>query len=134
MFTPKYSITPKLLNNLQEIERLYGRLEGTQVPQNLLLNLERDNLIQSSYASNGIEGNPLSQAEVTNLLLNDRAPVNRNEKEVVNYFQILKKLDTMIPGSFTLELMCRLHSGLRKGVDDEIAGHIRTKQIVVGRH
>src|SRR3990167_4997623 len=92
MFTPKYSITPKLLNNLQEIERLYGRLEGTQVPQNLLLNLERDNLIQSSFASNSIEGNPLSQAEVTNLLLNDRIPVNRDDKEVVNYFQLLKKL------------------------------------------
>ena len=90
VFKPKYSLTPKILLNINEIERLYGRLEGMTIPQQLLLNLERDNLIQSSFASNSIEGNPLSEAQVSNLILNDRVPVNRDEKEVVNYFQILK--------------------------------------------
>lgn len=133
MFQPKYSITPKLLNNLNEIERLYGRLEGMKAPQNLLLNLQRDNLIESSYASNSMEGNPLSQHDVTNLLLNDRVPVNRDEKEVVNYFQILKNLDKRINEPINVKLILTIHAELMAGVEDKIKGEIRNKEIFVGK-
>ena len=134
MFTPRYSITPQLLTNLQEIERLYGRLEATQAPQNLLLNLERDNLIQSTFASNSIEGNPLSQTEVTNLLLGDRTPTNRDEKEVTNYFNILKTLSNMQAEDFSNNLMLDMHRDLMTGVADEIKGQIRSQKIVVGKY
>lgn len=132
MFKPKYSLTPKLLGNLNEIERLYGRLEGMQIPQSLLLNLQRDNLIQSSYASNSIEGNPLSQAAVTNLLLGDRMPVNRDEKEVVNYFNILKTLERRVKEPLNTNQILDIHKELMTGVDDEIKGKIRDKEIIVG--
>jgi Fic family protein len=133
MITPSYTLTPSLLANLQEIERLYGRLEGMTIPQSLQLNLERDNLIQSAYSSNKIEGNPLTQAEVTNLLLDDRVPVNRDEKEVVNYFEILKKLDTYSQGEINLDTVLSIHKHLMNGVDDKIKGDIRSSKIVVGR-
>lgn len=133
MFQPKFSITPKLLNNINEIERLYGRLEGMKAPQNLLLNLQRDNLIESSYASNSMEGNPLSQHDVTNLLLNDRVPVNRDEKEVVNYFQILKNMDKRINEQVNLKLILSFHAELMAGVEDQIKGEIRNKEIFVGK-
>ena len=134
MFKPPYTINAKLLNNINDIERLYGRLEGMRIPQSLLLNLERDNLIESSYASNSIEGNPLSQADVTNLLLNDRVPVNRDEKEVVNYFQILKTLDKRAKQPIDLAQILGIHKDLMAAVDDEIKGKIRNKEIIVGRH
>ena len=92
MFIPKYQLTSSLLTNLTTIERLYGQLEALRIPQKLELNLERDNLVKSSYISNSIEGNPLSLPEVTNLLLNERVPANKDEKEVKNYFDILKSL------------------------------------------
>ncbi len=132
MFQPKYSVTPKLLNTINEIERLYGRLEGMKIPQSLLLNLQRNNLIESSYASNSIEGNPLSQAAVTNLLLNDRVPVNRDEKEVVNYFQILKTLENRVKEQIDMDQVLAIHTQLMVGVDEEIKGQIRDKAIVVG--
>lgn len=132
MFQPNYSITPKLLNSINEIERLYGRLEGMKFPQNLLLNLQRDNLIESSYASNSIEGNPLSQAAVTNLLLNDRVPVNRDEKEIVNYFQILKTLEERVGEPIDVTEILNIHIKLMSGVDDKIKGRIRNEEIVVG--
>lgn len=131
-YTPKYTLTLPLLNNLSEIERLYGKLESTQVPASLLLNLEQHNLIQSSYSSNKIEGNPLEVMEVTNLLLNDRVPVNRDEKEVVNYFQILKHFEEDSTHEINLGLILELHSKLMRGVDDEITGHVRAEQVVVG--
>jgi len=96
MFKPKFKLTQKLLSNIGQIERFYGQLEGLKIPKKLEINLQRDNLIQSSYVSNSIEGNPLSLREVTNLLLDERVPVNRDEKEVVNYFAILQNLNSYI--------------------------------------
>ena len=132
MYLPNYTITPKILSNINEIERLYGRLEGMKIPQSLLLNLQRDNLIESSYASNSIEGNPLSQAAVTNLLLNERVPVNRDEKEVVNYFNILKNLEEKVKEPLDVQQILRIHKELLSGVDEAIKGQIRNKEIIVG--
>ncbi len=82
----KYKLSKKLLENISSIERLYGQLESQIVPKELLLNLEKHNLVKSSFSSNSIEGNPLSQEEVTNLILGGRVPANRDEREVKNYF------------------------------------------------
>src|SRR3989344_1541490 len=132
MLKPKYLLTNKILNNLREIERFYGNLEAKQIPKSLLLNLGKDNLIQSSYASNSIEGNPLSKIEVTNLLLNERVPVNRDEKEIVNYFSILKNLNTYVGKKLSLDSIISIHSKLMSGVNDKIKGQIRNNKVVVG--
>ena len=95
MYIPKYKLSPSLLSSLTQIERLYGQLEVLRIPKNLEVNLERINLIKSTYISNSIEGNPLSMPEVTNLILGDRVPANRDEKEVRNYFDILKNLKSL---------------------------------------
>ena len=131
-FIPKYTLSSKILNNLAANSQLYGQLESLRIPKKLELNLERKNLISSSYISNSIEGNPLSLPEVTNLLLSDRVPANRDEKEVKNYFEILKNLPTV--SEFELSTICELHKRLMKGVDDKIAGNIRNQEVVVGSY
>lgn len=132
MFKPVFTLTSKLVNNLSKIERLYGQLETLRIPQKIELNLERDNLIQSSYISNSIEGNPLTQAEVTNLLLNDRVPANRDEQEVKNYFEILKNLSSYQKRDLSLELITTIHGNLLNKVNQDIAGAIRNNKVAVG--
>ena len=132
MFNPKYTLTEKLLRNLTEIERLYGQIESLRLPRELQLNLERNNLTRSTYISNSIEGNHMSQAEVTNLLLGDRVPVNRDEKEVKNYFDILKDLTNLNKGQISSEILLEIHRKLMKGVKDEIAGSIRNSRVIIG--
>lgn len=134
MFNPKYLLTIELLKNLNEIERLYGRLETLRAPRELMLNLERDNLITSTYASNKIEGNPLTKVEVTNLLLGERMPTNRDEKEVTNYFDILNDLYKYEDTRIDISLMLNLHSQLMTGVDDDIKGKIREQKVIIGKH
>lgn len=134
MFNPQYSLIPKLITNISQIERLYGQLEGLRIPKKLEINLERDNLIQSSYISNSIEGNPLSLPEVTNLLLDDRIPVNRDEKEVKNYFEILKSLPQYTRQPISLTTVTKIHQRLMSGVNEKIAGQIRNKRVVVGKY
>lgn len=133
MYTPTYSITPELLSEITQIERLYGQIEALRVPEQLELNLTRNNLIQSSYASNRIEGNPLTLPEVTNLLLDDRVPVNRSEKEVVNYFDIINHLSAYQNTQFSLDLVKEIHKKLLTGVD-ETAGSIRNVAVIVGKY
>ncbi len=132
MFKPKYTLSPQIINNLTQIERLYGQLEGLRIPKKLELNLERDHLIKSTYISNSIEGNPLSLPEVTNLLLGDRVPANRDEREVKNYFDLLKSLDQYVSKPLTLDVITDLHAKLLKSVDNEIAGSIRNTRAIVG--
>lgn len=132
MFEPKYQLTNPLLASITQIERLYGQIEALQLPRELQLNLTRKNLITSSYASNKIEGNPLSLGEVTNLLLDARVPATRDEKEVTNYYGILQRLDNMATRALDLALVRDLHRELLTGVD-KIAGVIRDVPVVVGR-
>jgi Fic family protein len=133
MFNPKYEITPRILTHIAKVERLYGRLESLKIPQTLELNLERDHLIKSSYISNSIEGNPLSLPEVTNLLLGGRVPANRDEKEVKNYFDILKSLPEYRGKQLDLQTILLIHKELLQGVDEDIAGKIRCDRVVVGQ-
>lgn len=131
MIEPKYTLNNKILMNLSTIERIYGQLESKTIPQELFLNLERNNLFKSSYSSNSIEGNPLSEQEVTNLLLGDRIPVNRDEKEVHNYFNILKSFDDKYK-NLDLDTVLSMHKELLTGVNNDIAGKIRESKVVVG--
>lgn len=133
MFKPQYQLSPKLLANLTQGERLYGEIEALKIPKKLELNLKRDNMIQSSYASNRIEGNPLTLPEVTNLLLDDRVPTNREEKEVVNYFDLLSILKKYHEQEYTIDLIKHLHQKLFYGVE-KAAGEIRDEKVVIGKY
>ena len=134
MFKPNFTLSQKLLSNITRIERLYGQLESLKIPQKLELNLQKDNLIQSAYVSNSIEGNPLSLGEVTNLLLGDRVPVNRDEKEVKNYFDLLQSLKDYLGQETSLKVITEIHQKLMSGVKDEIAGKIRNREVIIGRY
>jgi len=133
MFKPQYSLSGKLLTAIAQTERFYGQIEALKVPKKLELNLERDNLIQSSYSSNKIEGNPLTLPEVTNLLLDDRIPTNRDEKEVVNYFELLSDLEKYQDSEFDVKLVKKIHALLLDGVD-KTAGEVRNEKVVVGKY
>jgi Fic family protein len=131
MINTKYKLSKKLLENISSIERLYGQLESQVVPKKLLLNLEEHNLVKSSFSSNSIEGNPLSQEEVTNLILGDRVPANRDEKEVKNYFNILKQIGKEYD-TLDIDTILKIHKELLEGVEDQIGGEIRNRKVVVG--
>ncbi len=134
MFKPKYKLTPELLKIILETERFYGQLMALRIPKELEINLKRDNLLQSTYISNSIEGNPLTLPEVTNLLLDNRVPVNRDEKEIVNYFSALENLENHLDKSPSISLMKAIHKQVLEGVNNQIAGKVRSERVAVGRY
>jgi Fic family protein len=68
------------------------------------------------------------------LLLGDRVPVNRDEKEVKNYFALLKDLKNYDQGQISIKTILDIHKKLLTGVKDRIAGKIRDKKVVVGKY
>jgi len=63
--------------------------------------------------------------------LGDRVPANRDEKEVKNYFEILKRIGREYD-TLDIDTILKIHKELLEGVEDEIAGEIRDRKVVVG--
>jgi Fic family protein len=135
MFEPKFNYSGRIINELTAIERLYGQLLGENLIPSLSLKLSQENQILATHHSTSIEGNPLSQLDVTNIILNDQIPVTKSEKEVKNYFAVLNtiyglaKKHTPITPDLVLKLHDQLMEGLEKGKD---TGHFRDSGVFVG--
>lgn len=132
MTTIKY--TPRLVNLLVSVESLYNQLESEAEIPSLLLRLIRENQALATHFSTSIEGNPLSQVEVTNIVLGDKIPVTKSEKEVKNYFEVLNRISVLARKKtpLTLELTLSLHADLMKDLGAKDPGELRYESVVVG--
>ncbi len=134
MFTPQFTLTNTIVNNLGTIERLYGLLLGEKLIPSLSLKLILENQILATHHSTSIEGNPLSQIAVTNLILGDQIPVTKSEKEVKNYFSVLNTISTLSKTRdfITTNLTTKLHKDLMEDIEKEDLGKFRDREIIVG--
>src|SRR3989344_604440 len=134
MFEPKFSYTPKIVNELAAIERLYGQLLGEKLIPSLALRLSEENQILATHHSTSIEGNPLSPRDVTNIILGDQIPVTKSEKEVKNYFAVLNRIAVLSKerAPITLGLTLELHGALMQGLEKQDPGKFRNGSVFVG--
>src|SRR5688572_20043455 len=134
MFSPKFSYTPQIINQLALIERLYGQLTAESLIPSLTLKLSQENQILATHYSTSIEGNPLSPLDVTNIILNDQIPVTKSEKEVKNYFAVLNTIFIMTKNKeeITTDLTKKLHHELMKDIEKKDLGTFRDGGVFVG--
>lgn len=135
MFEPKFTFTMPIVNTLGTIERLYGQLIGKNLIPSLALRLSEENQVLATHYSTSIEGNPLSPQDVTNVVLGDRIPTTKSEKEVKNYFAVINHLFILARQQtpITTELTLILHKQLMEGImQDEDIGHFRDGSVFVG--
>ena len=88
LMKPIYRITSTILNQVENIARLVGKLEGiyAEKPQPIL---RKKNRIRTIHGSVGIEGNALSEEQVTALLNGKRIIGPKKDiQEVVNANQL----------------------------------------------
>lgn len=104
----KINITNELLNTLIEIEKNKLILENTKVPVELSNKLRKNTRKRSSYASNAIEGNPLSYEQAEKAIESKNRHFLKSEQEVRNYYMALeflsKELKKKTPFSINLLL------------------------------
>ncbi|NCN58989.1 hypothetical protein COW99_03175 [Candidatus Roizmanbacteria bacterium CG22_combo_CG10-13_8_21_14_all_38_20] len=134
MFKPNYVISPKLLTNLTQIERFYGQIESENLIPSVALRLQNSNIALATHHSTSIEGNPLTPVEVTNVILGDRIPTTKAEKEVRDYFEALVHLDSYKQDKHKLDssLILELHGLAMRHAKDMRIGEYRNSKVVVG--
>ncbi len=134
MFEPKFTYTTAIVNQLAAIERFYGQLLGEKLIPSLALKLSQENQILATHYSTSIEGNPLSPRDVTNIILGDKIPTTKSEKEVKNYFAVLNKVAVLAKkhSAITTELTKNLHHELMQGIEEKDLGEFRNGSVFVG--
>jgi Fic family protein len=104
-WTPKYTISNKLLSTIREIGESLGELKSFHLSDQDLARLEIEARELSSYASTSIEGNPLPLTDVKRLLKTRKEHVRDTEREVLNYNAALQTLYADVrSGQFKLDI------------------------------
>lgn len=90
----KVLLTNAILNTIIEIELNRYKMSLVELSQNVMNKLRKNSKKKSSYASNKIEGNPLSEKQAEEVIESDeRKHYLKPEQEVRNYFLALNYLE-----------------------------------------
>jgi len=134
MYSPRFRYTPTVLSNLGTVERLYGSITAEKLILSLSFKLTRENAILATHYSTSIEGNPLSMAEVTNIVLGDSIPATKSELEVKNYFEALNRISVLAKSKkpLSIDLVLELHGLCMKSMENKTPGKLRDSMVIVG--
>ena len=135
MFTPKYTITNRLLSQIKQINKLVFELNQNRFPDIVLMEFEKNARAVSAFASTSIEGNPLPLTDVKKLLKSKPEFIRNSEKEVLNYNNALLKLNEKLkssPVNFSLKLILDIQKQItQKLLPNHQSGHLRQHPVTV---
>lgn len=90
----KVTLNNEILKYITEIDKNRYKLSIVKLTRTVVNKLRKNSKKKSSYASTKIEGNPLSQKQVDEVIENDeRKHYLKPEQEVHNYFLELNYLE-----------------------------------------
>lgn len=90
-------LTNEILKYITEIEQNRYKVSSIKLSKPVMNKLRKNSKKKSTYASNRIEGNPLSEKQVDEIIENDeRKHYLKPEQEVRNYFLALNFLEEKV--------------------------------------
>ena len=90
----KVNLTNEILRYITEIDKNRYQVSPEKLSRSAASRLRKNSKKKSSYASNKIEGNPLSEKQVDEVIeSDDRKHYLKPEQEVRNYFLALNYLE-----------------------------------------
>lgn len=137
-YQPRFTITPALLAQVEQIAALRERILAATVQVPWIPALQKDTRTRTTHSSTAIEGNPLTLEQVRAVEEGREIPAIavRARREIVNYLAGLRFIENKlnIP-AITHEEILSLHRILAEKVMDQgAAGRYRTIQVRVGRY
>ena len=108
-----------------EIDKNRYKLSAVKLTRTVVNKLRKNSKKKSSYASTKIEGNPLSQKQVDEVIENDeRKHYLKPEQEVRNYFLALNYLEEKAKKKekFSIKLILDIQKFVEKGASKEKIG------------
>lgn len=121
----KITLTNDILKRISAIDENRFSLKTIELPQVTANRLRKNSKKKSSYASNKIEGNPLTEAQANEVVeRDDHKHFLKPEQEIRNYFLALnlleEKLKEKVP--FSKELLLEVQAIVEKGASKEKIG------------
>ena len=137
-YQPQFTITPKLLSQVEQIAALRERIQAAAVEVPWIPALQKDSRARNAHSSTAIEGNPLTLEQVRAVEEGRElvAVTSRSKREVVNYFAALRHIEKHnVRRRIRHEDMFRLHKIIAAQVMDQgDAGRYRTIRVRVGSY
>lgn len=124
-FMIRVTLTNEILKYIIEIEKNRYSVSTVKLSRNVANKLRKNSKKKSSYASNKIEGNPLSEKQVDEVIESDeRKHFLKPEQEVRNYFLALNYLEAMVNKRepFSKQLIMDVQKLVEKGASKEKIG------------
>ena len=121
----KVTLTNEILRYITEIEQNRYTVSSVKLSPTVMNRLRKNSKKKSSYASNKIEGNPLSQKQVDEVIeSDDRKHYLKPEQEIRNYFLALNFLEkkVSIKEKFSKKLILDVQKLVEKGASKEKIG------------
>lgn len=121
----KVTLTNEILKYITEIEMNRYKVSAVKLSRSVANRLRKNSKKKSSYASNKIEGNPLSEKQVDEVIESDeRKHYLRPEQEVRNYFLALNYLEEKAKKKekFSKKLILDVQKYVEKGASKEKIG------------
>ena len=121
----KVTLTNEILRYITEIEQNRYKVSSVKLSKTVMNKLRKNSKKKSSYASNKIEGNPLSEKQVNEVIESDeRKQYLKPEQEVRNYFLALNYLEEKVKNKekFSKKLILDVQKLVEKGASKEKIG------------
>lgn len=121
----KVTLTNDILNKITAIDENRFSLKTIELPQVTKNRLRKNSKKKSSYASNKIEGNPLTEVQANEAIERDsHKHFLKPEQEVRNYFLALNLLEEKLKAKepFSKKLLLEVQAMVEKGASKEKIG------------
>ena len=119
------TLTNEILKYITEIDKNRYKVSSVKLPKTVANKLRKNSKKKSSYASNKIEGNPLSESQVDEVIeMDERKHFLKPEQEVRNYFLALNFLEEKLHSreKFSKKLILDVQKLVEKGASEEKIG------------
>ena len=121
----RVGLTNTILRYISEIDENRFFVSNERIPRVVVNRLRKNSKKKSTYASNKIEGNPLSEKQVDEVIDQDeRKHYLKPEQEVRNYYLALTLLEEKAKDNepFTKDLIMEVQRCVEKGASAEKIG------------
>ncbi|MEX0617101.1 MAG: Fic family protein [Candidatus Woykebacteria bacterium] len=110
MYNPKFKITNKILNNIGKIEAAKEIIENAPLVPSYEAKFREEAIIRTVHHGTHIEGNPLEQKEVEDVLEGKKISARQRDiQEVLNYREVLKYLEKVKNEPTTEKVLLEIH-------------------------
>lgn len=120
----KITLDNQMLYAILDIEKHRDTLNQIEIPLNLSNKLRKNTRKRSSYASNAIEGNPLTYEQAEEAIDSHRRHYLKPEQEIRNYYAALGKLESHLERKdpFSLDMILEIQETICSGEPVEKIG------------